>query len=489
MTADIEQISRTGESGFVLQLKDAPPAHCLQTVRYMPGRRVVCRGRWSDREVYAKIFIGSRAYRYAQRDLQGARALETAGILTPSLLHAGPDIDGKSEILIFSAVSDSVNAEQAWAELSADASARFTMAKKLVTEVAHHHNAGLMQTDLYLRNFLLQGERIYTLDGDAVRKLSGWGARRKALQNLALLISKFDMVDEAAWLPDLLAVYARERNWSDAPVSGCMRRRIAAIRKAVAGGYADRKVFRECTDIAVSRSRCRYQAIARPYASDRLRQALGKPDLLLDEARSRRLKSGNTCTVAMAEIDGRKVAVKRYNIKNFWHGLNRALRQSRAAVSWSNAHRLYMYGIATARPIALLEKRCGPVRQQAYFLAEYVEAPDAAVFFADAGVAQTQKASAAANIARLFYKLYLLGIEHGDFKAANVKMMGSQPLLIDLDSMREHGCRWFFDRRHVRDLRRFMRNWQRDSETVALLANAFKETYKDHRLLKRAGWL
>ena len=118
-----------------------------------------------------------------------------------------------------------------------------------------------------------------------------------------------------------------------------------------------------------------------------------------------------------------------------------------------------------------------------------VEAPDAAAFFADADLDQAQKATAAANVARLFHKLYLLGIEHGDFKAANVKMVGDQPLLIDLDSMREHSCRWLFERRHVRDLRRFMRNWQRDNETGILLVNAFKKTYKGHRLLERAGWL
>ena len=50
-----------------------------------------------------------------------------------------------------------------------------------------------------------------------------------------------------------------------------------------------------------------------------------------------------------------------------------------------------MYGIATAAPIALLEKRCGIIRRQAYFLAEYVDAPDAAEFFADTKVSAAQK--------------------------------------------------------------------------------------------------
>jgi tRNA A-37 threonylcarbamoyl transferase component Bud32 len=490
MTADIEQISRTGKGGFVLQLKDAASIHCLQTVRHMPGRRVVCRGQWNDQEVYAKIFIGTRAVRYVQRDLQGVQALAAAGILTPPLLHAGPSVDGKSEVLIFTAINDSLNAEQAWTESSADISRQFALAEKLVAEVAHHHNAGLMQTDLYLRNFLLQDEKVYTLDGDAVRKFSGWCSRRQALKNLALLLSKFDVAHESLWLPQLLGIYARERSWNSAPPLGYMRRRIAAIRRRVVGGYADSKVFRACTDIEVSRSRCKYQAIVRPCVSPELEQALANPDALVDEIHSLRLKSGNTCTVSLAEIDGRKMVVKRYNIKNFCHGLNRALRQSRAAVSWSNAHRLRMYDIATAKPIALVEKRCGPIRRQAYFLAEYVDAPDAAAFFADASVAQTLKTSAAISLAQLFYKLYLLNIEHGDFKAANVKILSDgQPLLIDLDSMREHSCRWLFNRRHVRDLRRFMQNWPQDSEIGSLLANAFKETYKDHRPLQRAGWL
>jgi tRNA A-37 threonylcarbamoyl transferase component Bud32 len=181
------------------------------------------------------------------------------------------------------------------------------------------------------------------------------------------------------------------------------------------------------------------------------------------------------------------VVVKRYNIKNFWHGVNRALRLTRAAISWANAHRLLMYGIATAAPIALLEKRCGVIRRQAYFLAEYIEAPDAAEFFADASVSDAQKDALARHIAALFHKLYLLGIAHGDFKAGNMKIVTGKPVLIDLDSMREYRSDWQLDRRHVRDLRRFMRNWPHDSEVSGRLAAAFQASYKDTRLLDKAG--
>jgi len=268
-----------------------------------------------------------------------------------------------------------------------------------------------------------------------------------------------------------------------------MERRVFATRLSVVEKYADSKVFRECTDIQVMPTRFKFQAVARMYASQVLNQALAEPDRLLGVDRSMRLKSGNTCTVALTEIDDRKVVVKRYNIKSFWHGLSRALRQSRAAVSWSNAHRLKMLDIATAAPVALLERRYGLIRRQAYLLTEYVNAPDMHDFFADVNVTDAHKQVVAANTARLFDKLNLLAISHGDFKATNVKVIDSQPLLIDLDSMRQHRCRRIFERQHVRDLRRFLQNWQQSPQTKAMLTDAFREFYKDSSLLQQAGWL
>ena len=129
----------------------------------------------------------------------------------------------------------------------------------------------------------------------------------------------------------------------------------------------------------------------------------------------------------------------------------------------------------------------GIIRRQAYLLAEYIDAPDVDAFFADATVDMARKTQVANSIARMFYKLYLLRIEHGDFKATNMKIVDGQPYLIDLDSMREYRCNWRFSRRHVRDLRRFMRNWQADAATTNILIAAFRAIYKDTSPLDKAG--
>jgi hypothetical protein len=119
--------------------------------------------------------------------------------------------------------------------------------------------------------------------------------------------------------------------------------------------------------------------------------------------------------VSLAEIDGIKTVIKRYNIKSFWHGINRACRQTRAAGSWANAHRLNILGIATPKPIALIEERFGYFRGKAYFLSEYLDAPDASTFFAQIKNKKSQ-AEAIQNIVEMFYRMYLLKLSHGEKK-------------------------------------------------------------------------
>ncbi len=484
---NLQQLSGSGDGAFRLALHNAPDLACEDIVRRVAGKRLVCRGAWDNRAMYAKLFIGKQARRYARRDLNGSNALAQAGILTPRLLHSGSIADGAGEALVFEAIADSMNAEQAWNDMPQLSEARLELAKLLVAAVAQHHQAGLIQTDLYLKNFLVQGNRIYTLDGDGIRSLSVC-RRHRCLHNLAVLLSKFDVLEIEAWLPQLLRHYADKRSLALPGINlRAMQKQVAKQRRGVVTGYVNAKIFRTCTDIHVESGNRFFLAIARPYVNASLRQVLEQPDSLLQAGISVRLKSGNTCTVSLSEVAGRKIVVKRYNIKNFWHGLGRALRVTRAAASWSNAHRLMMYNIATAAPVALLEKRYGIIRRQAYLLAEYIDAPDVDVFFADTTVDFARKTQVAGSIAQLFYKLYLLRIEHGDFKATNMKIVDGQPYLIDLDSMREYRCHWRFNRRHVRDLRRFMRNWQADAATTSMLTTAFRTTYKDASPLDRAG--
>jgi len=481
---------RFDEEGlFSLPLADGTSVACERVIRRVPGARLVCPGRWQGRAVYAKIFIGPRAERHAARDRRGVRWLQERGIATPALRYEAQLPDGAGWVLLFDAIEDSCNAEEYLASLAGNAQARLRLMETLVRLVARHHEAGLRQTDLYLKNFLIRGEQVYTLDGDGIRVGRGPLGPRRSLRNLAQLLSKFDVEDDVH-LSRLLQIYAEVRGWR--PDSRMLRRLEKAVwrhRYQVAQEYAMRKVLRPCTDVCVEKRRDRFLAVARADDGPELRALLDRPDDWLERPASHRLKNGNTCTVGVVATGERRVVIKRYNVKNFWHGVKIALRRSRAARSWCNAHLLRMYGITTARPLALMERRCGPVRRQAYFLAEWVDGPDVAERFADPSVSEELRRDLALRLAQLLHKLYLLGIEHGDLKADNLKIVGRQVWVLDLDALRQyrrpHGGR--YRRRHARDLRRFLKNWQDRPHIRSLLESALRRVYGADPVLRQAG--
>jgi tRNA A-37 threonylcarbamoyl transferase component Bud32 len=474
---DLHKITAPGKLALSLSLSDGSNLVCDEVVRVIPKKRLVCKGVWQKKAVYAKLFIDARAAHYFARDLAGVSDLLSAKIFTPVLLFQG-QIQSNVYILVFEAVANSLNAEQVWQK--SDAKSHFNLAQGLVLEIAKHHNADLLQTDLYFKNFLVENDKIYTLDGDGIRKYTRL-SKSQSQRNLATLFSKMDVLEDD-WMPKLYEVYCAQTGIEYSVFDEVeIWVQTQKIRRQTASHYADKKVFRQCTDVkkyALESSRilvCReYENINFP---GNLESLFTKKNLL---------KNGNTCTVALAEISGKKIVIKRYNIKNFWHGIGRAFRQTRAAVSWANAHRLKLLDVATAKPIALIENRKFGLKGKAYFLAEYINAPDVAEYFAKTR-GKTQRAEVVKNIATLFHKLYLLQISHGDTKATNIKIVANKPMLIDLDSMIQHRFAFTFEKAHARDLSRFMQNWQDDNALYNAFVKAFNVIYEEHAPLQKAG--
>ncbi len=101
---------------------------------------------------------------------------------------------------------------------------------------------------------------------------------------------------------------------------------------------------------------------------------LAQADALLDQGHL--YKTGGTASVAKVEVNGRPLVIKRYNIKSFAHWLTRFWRPSRAWHSWREGNRLAFLGIATPKPLAVLEKRCFWLRSRAYLVTEFLPGPD-----------------------------------------------------------------------------------------------------------------
>lgn len=466
-------------TGEQLALSDGSALTQLQVHRMLPGRRWVFSANWQGQAVFAKVFVGPKAEKYAERDAQGSRWMSAAGLKTPAVLFQGLAQNGHAHVLVYAAIAHAENVHQAYAE--SETAQRFALMEKVVRVLAQHHDAALVQTDLHLKNFMLSNDEVWSIDGDGIRKK--FLSRLASYRQLAALIGKLSVLDQYAWVSALLVAYQQQRQWQYALSAKQLLTWARRFKAHEVREYVERKIFRNCTDVIWQRSEgfvvARNAHVALPNLHPALLEAAMQTGGIL--------KDGNTATVVRTHLAQQDVVIKRYNIKNILHALGRSWRPSRAASSWSNAHRLQYYGLLTPQPLAMLEKRFFGLRGEAYFVSATSVLPDASIFF-KATRDEVLRTEALRQLALTCYQFYLLQLSHGDMKATNLQINPQGRIIVmDLDSMRQHDCAKRALRAHVRDLRRLLQNWKDDTSLYNALLQSFHAVYVDHTPLKLAG--
>ena len=458
------------EGGKLFQLEDGRQLNGQRLVRSLPGRREVWQAELEGQSVFAKFYLSpKRAKVHWQRELDGIRAFQQGGILTPELLYTGREQVHNWPVIISAQISDPVSVDDAWHQAEADRKRH--LLRKMVVLLARHHRAGICQTDLHLGNFVLSGSKIFSLDGDGVKKLPVKEDQTASLDNLALFIAQLFPEWETE-IPELHVLYLNERGWPKAADSDDLLQRVREARKRRWTEYQG-KLFRECTAFICHKNAKRFEVISRDASGSELEVLLADPDASFP-GKEKALKNGNTCTVWAATVGEFELVIKRYNVKGLLHGIKLSTRPGRAMTSWENAHRLLFYGIATPRPIAVVKMKQGLLQPVAYFMAETIEGVDALGWFQEASIPMDEKREMAKNIADLFAQMEAQKISHGDLKANNILITDAKPLLIDLDAMQQHEDEVPFRKAWKRDLQRFMRNWEHVPEIEQLFEAAFE---------------
>ena len=421
-------------------------------LRLLPAKRIVAVAEDGDRLVLVKIFIGRFSARYARREAQGIKSIDAAGVLTPRVEWQGRLAKGGGYVIAFEYLSDARNLLDDWMTAE-DLTSRRTLIADAMPVLARLHHAGVVQNDIHPENFLINDGRIYTIDGGAVTlRSSGPLGPADSLDNLALFFAQFHARFDKI-VVDAFDIYCRARNWVDAaPLCSELESIIHKKRKLRKDQHIE-KAFRECTRFSCSSHFTRFTVCERKYDTPQLRSLLADPDAAM--AAGKILKDGNTATVAVVDAPEGKFVIKRYNIKNFQHRLERVFRKSRAWVSWANTFRLEFLGINTLQPVALVEERFGPLRGRAYFVTRYIDGPDATKL-----VEKENPHSEMSSIVEILKSLSEAGLTHGDLKASNFLLPEEGAVIIDLDSLKEHGEHSNIESAERRDRERFMRNWQ-----------------------------
>ena len=448
---------------------DNGEVECQALVRHLPGKRRVYRGCWQGRRIYAKLYIDpARAEIHWRRELTGLQALHDAAVPAPEILFAGAIEAGAAWLLLLGEIEAGESVLSRWHSLTDDGE-RQLLLQRLVDVLVQHHRAGICQRDMHLDNFFLTPTVIYTLDGADIKARRGELPREMALENLALLLAQLHPRHDH-FAGGLFKRYQQGREWVIGEKSELSLGRVKRRREWRKENYL-KKSLRDCTAFACQKSSDVFRIVARPFNSAEMQQLFDAPDRSCPD-KSRLLKNGNTCTVWQTEVNDQPLVIKRYNVKDFWHGVKLSLRQGRAHISWLNAQRLQFYGISTPQPVALLKFNRDRLRPKGYFITRYVEGIDAKRWFGDESMTLEQKQAMVQKFTAMLSQLDELRITHGDMKATNFLIVEGEPMLIDLDAMKQHRCRYAFARAQRRDRERFMRNWQSQPELYSLFESA-----------------
>ncbi|GHU45476.1 hypothetical protein AGMMS50289_16760 [Betaproteobacteria bacterium] len=466
-------------------LPGAGSVQFLSLLRTLPGRRYVGQAIWrtatgETQTVLAKLLVGDKAARHFEREQSGARLLAEQNIPTPALLTADY-AHGQGGWLLFEFLEDAESLGDCWQKHENRPENPRAM-QRILTDalrlMAKLHAQGLWQEDLHLDNLLYQQEKLYLVDGGGIRaEIPGKQlSAPQALNNLGVFFAQLsprleDNLEE--WLTVYLKAAGSQPSFLPTQLPH-LHKTIAQNRNVRIKDLM-KKIGRDCSLFSAKKMGWRGAfgvRVVRRDEQEALDALLQNPDAHI--AAGHIYKDGGAATVARVDLAGRSVVVKRYNIKNFRHWLTRFWRRSRAWTSWREGNRLMALDIATAKPLAILERRCFWLTGVAYLVMEYLPGEDLAARFA--GKADEPDSIAPEELAAvgtLFTDLVRERISHSDLKGQNLIWCSErkeQPAkdsdtaghwaLIDLDALRVHRCEATFRRAHRRDRKRFLKDWQ-----------------------------
>ncbi|MFV0454751.1 MAG: serine/threonine protein kinase [Pseudomonas sp.] len=465
---NLTELAQAGRSP-ALPLILALPAGELtvqQWLRVLPCQRYVGKARWQGRDVLAKLLVGSKAGRHFERERRGARLLAEQGMTTPALLAEG-FAEGQGGWLLFDYLTGAESLEQAWREVAGQpllSDAQQGVLGEALAAIARLHAKGLWQSDLHLDNLLRHEGQLHLIDGGGVQaQVPGQPLDRdKVLANLGVFFAQLPASLEPH-IEELLVHYLLVNGEHALPLEALLKE-IASVRRWRLRDYLG-KLERDCSLFSASRGASQLR-IVRREDEPALRELLAAPDVAVEAGRA--LKLGGSSTVALIEQAGRRLVIKRYNIKGVGHWLRRCWRPSRAWHSWVEGNRLMFFDIATPRPLAVLELRWLGLRRRSYLVTEYGAGEDIATRF-QPYLSSPPPETELLALDQLFAALLRERISHGDMKGSNLLWEQGRWSLIDLDAVQQHGSDASFARAYAKDRARFLRNWPVDSALHRLL--------------------
>ena len=449
----------------------------IQTLRVLEGRREV----WlatvagSSRRVVAKRFFpGSKQEKESQREIRGLQELGGRRIRCPRLIFTAKD----DELGLW-VVADFIENSNELSDIvlnCKDKKLRQRVIREFFVILIEHWQAGVHQTDAHLRNFLWDGQFIYTIDVGLIRFKKAALSDFKKTKILEEMLGSYTV----SFRDELLNVIPGICEEFDEPallrrIQGERFKRRVALEEEQNLRRIWRKSQRDCSQFLTAKQGQRKLICQRSLDSALIEKLKNDPDDLM--LMGTRLKSGNTCTVQRIKWEGRPMVLKRYNPKSIFYRIRHCMMLSRAMRSWSNGIVMNLFDVPTVVPLAVVEEsNCG-LLDRAYFLMEHFEGESISDYLNRKENDKAEFERVVTSLSRLFVRLRQFRVVHGDFKAKNILINESGLRLIDTDGSRFLVNRRLFIKGFQADFKRFLKNWPDGARVKEILKNRLSNIF------------
>lgn len=461
-----------------LPLPTGEEIQLTESLRVIPGKRITARGIWQEKDVIVKVFFKPRkAEYYAERDRAGVSAMLQGGVITPNLYYSGATQVKGVHVLIFEYINSTTSLTELW-ESAKDPKTQLRLLVKATHTIAKQHNAGLVQMDMHTGNFILGSGRVYSLDGDAIKRLTKRksGLRLKVgLKNLAMLIAQMSFVHEISE-QQIFVAYCNFRNRK--PVKRYypyFEKQIAKQTKRLRHKVLE-KTLRECSSFVSLSSLTLRAILSREQAKTELPSLLHVLDKKVKEQPPAvEIYKSTAYECVKLPSDNRELVIKRYALRHLFEGFWSALGRSKAKKAWINAHSLNLIRVPTIKTVAFCESGLFPWFGKSYLISEFVEGMSLDEFILHNEENDEAVLDAFSSLALTLKKLARAQITYGDMDASHFLVTKQGVLLTNFDKIKQHRDEERFEQSMQQNIYEFLQNWQDKPRVAALATTAFKQ--------------
>ena len=429
------------EFPFSITLEPTPSGGCPQTVlclrllRDLGKKRKIFDAVWDQQPVTIKVFTDPiKAKYHTKREWRRLKLLHQRCPNSPVPLFYGRSKQG-GWAAVTKKILDAPNLREIW-DSTTDKDKKYELLLMICRQLAEQHNKGVLQKDLHLGNFLLQGEKLFTVDVGQMQFFSHKVGRNTAISQLAMLGCSLP-TGQTQTFTRLCEEYFQARNWHlEKSDETLFHKKMARHRKT-----AIRRELRKCLRTSKRYFKIKtsgYTAVlSREFCEGaNPRHLVEQIDELM--AHGQVIKNSNTSYVARMNWNGKEVVVKRYNYKGFFHSLRHTIKGSRALHNWLNSHKLRKLNIPTPKPLAYISTYKRLLLEKAYIVTEYIPGKTFHRLIKREKKSCEEQIKITNQILNIIERLGEYRISHGDLKDTNILVTDEGPVLTDLDSVKTH---------------------------------------------------